>query len=568
MILDWQYGSRQIWLTVALMLLLTCCPRVVAEPEITLGPYDSVEDLAKVTDFLDANKIPFNSNQDAVHQTLGFIVVTAQLSPASATITIGKLQDEQVKDVVFVKTGVYGNRISAGVFGSEKNADNRAAKLSRYGFSVLERTRTLSSASITVFRADISPSLEEKFQTITGVQIPPATVAVDIEKAIVEQPEPEPVLAIVPPLESVESEKKVTTAQSPKKETFPYIPFLLIATFVVIVVGLGYYYLGRRSGQPITVQVGIEKDPQQPPLYQEVIRQAQRQLDSSVGAISAYANQLLGGQSPTTEEVPQYIATIRSGGIEVLDLISDIIDLSRIEIGQVEIERITFDPESALEDLVKSLSQKAELKGISLHFNPDENLPNLVAADPAKLEKILSILVSYAIENTESGRVLITATFLGQMDSLKITIEHTSENFNSLIISEMFEPIESTSGINSEQRLRFAVSKRLANLMGGDIQIMSQSDHDIQYIVTVHADEILKKQLLLPSGVSIDELVQSEAQARELADNAQQALVAAQTQTQQAAQAQSEAEAKLAREVEAKTSAEARAEADATARIE
>jgi len=587
MTLDWQYDSKRTWITRAFILLLTCAPWVFAETVITLGPYDGEESFAKVTTFLDASNIPFDSNQDAVKESLGFIVVTAQMSPDAASATIDELQEQQVKDLLYIRSGIYINRISAGVFSTEESAKNRAATLSSHGFRVVERTRTISSASITVSRADITPSFEELFQAITSVKIPPDTAieAVDTEKALVPQTEPvaaiEPTVepTVEPPVESTVSEenetkkqtleavKKVIRVQPPKQEIFPLIPFLLIATSVVIVFGLIYYYLNHRSQQPARVQFKTT-DPQQIPLYQEVISQAQRQLDSSVGAISAYANQLLAGQPPTAEEIPQYIGTIRTGGIEALDLISDIIDLSRIEIDQVEIERISFDPESALQDLVKSLSLKAELKGISLHFEPDEDLPNLIASDPTKLEKILSILVSYSIENTESGRVLITAAFLGQLDTLKVTIKHTSENFSSLIISEMFEPVESTSGINTEQRLRFAVSKRLANLMGGDIQVVSQSDHDIEYVVTVQADEILKKQLLLPSGVSIDELVQSEEEARELADNAHLALVAAQTETQQATQAQIEAESRLVQEIEAKKHAEARAETDAKGRTE
>ncbi len=107
---NWHYDSRRIRLTGAWMLLLICCPWVGAETEITLGPYDSVEDLAKITDFLDANAIPFDSNQDAEIESLGFIVVTEQLSPASASITIDELQDQQVEDLLYIKVGVSGVR--------------------------------------------------------------------------------------------------------------------------------------------------------------------------------------------------------------------------------------------------------------------------------------------------------------------------------------------------------------------------------------------------------------------------------------------------------------------------
>jgi Histidine kinase-, DNA gyrase B-, and HSP90-like ATPase len=579
MTLNWRYNNKGRFSSQALILLLFCCPLVIAERLVSLGPYSSEGDLARVIAFLDGNGIPFESNLDALTESLGFIAVTEQLTPEAASSTIGELLDQGVNDLLYIGAGVYKNRISAGVFATKENADNRVASLSAYGFRVLERRRILSSSSITVVRADIPASLREKFQTATGVQIAPVTVlkSVDAEEKSQQPIEPPAVMPTEKPSQSstpaLEERKpapsnKVISIRPSTKYTFPFVPFLLIALSLMIIAVLGYYYFSRRSAQTGSVRHAVVEAPQTTQIYQQVIPQAERQLDGSVSAISEYANQLLAGQMPSTEEVPRYIATIRSGGIEVLDLISDIIDLSRIELGQAEIERISFDPESALQDLVKSLSPRAEQKGISLHFEPDETLPGLVASDPAKLEKILSTITAYAIENTDSGRVLITAGSPDQLDSLRITIKHTTDDTDPLMISEMFGPVESTSGINSEQRLKFAVSKRLASLMGGGIQVVSQSDHDIEYVVTVQADEILKKQLLLPSGVSIDELIESESKARKLAENARDAIEVARTHAEDAMRAQSEAESNLARETEAKTSAEERAKASARARSE
>jgi signal transduction histidine kinase len=579
--------------TLSIILLLVVYQQLTAESPLVLGPYDSLEELNEVTEFLNTNQIKFLLNNDAVSESLGFIVVTDPIGLSLADEVMTDLRDQGVKDLLYIRQGVYQGRISAGIYSSNPGANRRVTSLADSGleFDVVERSRTISSSSIRVSPENISLSAVGDFEAITGVSLPLATKATrqiventsvpeigdtsdvipesshqgrDLQAETATLQQPSAVSESTPTQDPVlkEDEKNVLKSKPatdniivrsspPAKDDFPFVSFLLITAIILIIAGLTYFQLSRRekkSNTPHEEQATLDKITQPPTLTEELEaqqfpeRQQERQLDGSVGAISAYANQILSGQKPGENEIPQYLATIQMGGVQVLDLISDIIDLSRIEIGQTEIERISFDPESALQDLIKSLLPKADDKGISLYFEAKEDLPDLIASDPGKIEKILLPLVIHAIEHTSSGRVSVTALFDESTELLEIAIKHSMDSFDPTQIEELFEATGSISNINNEKTLRFAVSKRFAHLLGGDIQLSHDSNQEIMYVVTIQADEILKKQLLLPSGVSIDELVASESRAVLEAEKAKVELESTQEEARLAATALSEAE--------------------------
>ncbi len=539
-----------------------------ADTSMTLGPYESQEELREATSFLNSHQIRFQLNDDAVVESLGFIVVTDPMSLSLADLLVTDLREQGFSDLLYIRHGVYQGRVSAGIYSSVSGAGKRAEKLSDSSgkFKVIERSRTVFSSTITVMPGDVNPSAVISFEAFTGLSVPAIksetaqikrpgkgvevkeTAAEERLMEITNTPEPSSKADLQKTRKPPDGQEKIVITNEPQEDSdFPFTPFLLIAVSLLIITSGFFFFIKHRVRknhlQP-EENARFEEVKKPPTLSteQEVPQLPERQLDGSVGAISAYANQILSGQIPGKDEIPQYLATIQMGGTEVLDLISDIIDLSRIEIGQVEIERISFDPESALQDLIKSLLPKSDDKGISLQFTPHENLPDLIASDLGKLEKIVVPLVRHAIECTSSGRVSVSALFDESSELLEIAIKHSADSLSPTQIEELFEASGSIADISNEKTLRFAVSKRLANLLGGDIQMSHDSSHDITYLVKIRADEILKKQLLLPSGMSIDELVESESRAVQQMENAQAGLESARKEAQLAALALTELE--------------------------
>ena len=110
-----------------------------------------------------------------------------------------------------------------------------------------------------------------------------------------------------------------------------------------------------------------------------------------------------------TGEQREYLQTVRSSSEALLGLLNDILDLSKIEAGKMEMEDVDFDPRQIVQETIKTLSVKASEKGLELSAQLPDDLPQPVRGDPMKLRQILINLVGNAIKFTEQGEVVVLA---------------------------------------------------------------------------------------------------------------------------------------------------------------
>lgn len=289
MAMDWQCGN--LVRRVALAFALCCYLPVLAAKSITLGPYGTQEEFIKSATFLATNQIPYEMSHDnAVTESMGYIVVTRQISSSEARFTIRGLKNDGITDLLYISKGVYARRISGGVFNKERTAKDRIKRLanSRQRFTIMERTRTISTSTITVSSDDIPNALREKFRSVTGIRLPKRVERRKIiaqEPVLIVEPKPEPVPEPTPeptpppqiapepvlvetrpepvpdavpvrkpPVETVKppvripeaATKPVTTArQAPRETDFPWTVFLIIAVTALTLAFLSYNYFVR-----------------------------------------------------------------------------------------------------------------------------------------------------------------------------------------------------------------------------------------------------------------------------------------------------------------------------------
>ena len=99
----------------------------------------------------------------------------------------------------------------------------------------------------------------------------------------------------------------------------------------------------------------------------------------------------------------EYLGLIHTSGEHLLGLINDVLDLSKIESGRLEIERVPCSPQQILADVVSVLRVRANEKGIGLEYRWDKGVPETVLADPGRLRQLLVNLVGNAIKFTGRG---------------------------------------------------------------------------------------------------------------------------------------------------------------------
>jgi signal transduction histidine kinase/DNA-binding NarL/FixJ family response regulator len=164
----------------------------------------------------------------------------------------------------------------------------------------------------------------------------------------------------------------------------------------------------------------------------------------------------------------------------LLAIVNDILDLSKIEAGKLEIERVPLNPAVVIYSAASIVASKAKGKGLDIEVDLASDLPRWVEGDPARLLQILLNLVSNAIKFTRAGNIRIAChrEFRGGGFVLLFEVHDPglgiSKENQALLFQSFAQVDRSTTRRNSGTGLGLAISKRLVEAMGGDINVSSE----------------------------------------------------------------------------------------------
>jgi two-component system, sensor histidine kinase and response regulator len=171
---------------------------------------------------------------------------------------------------------------------------------------------------------------------------------------------------------------------------------------------------------------------------------------------------------------------IQDSAAALMRIINDILDLSRIEAGRLELERLDFDPRDTFELALKPLHELAQRKGLAFEVAFDRELPDRLRGDPGRLRQILTNLVSNAIKFTEHGQVSVRLDCLECTDAacrFAILVRDTGLGLTDEARARLFERFTqaevSTARCHGGTGLGLAISRQLVELMDGTIQVES-----------------------------------------------------------------------------------------------
>jgi two-component system, sensor histidine kinase and response regulator len=191
-------------------------------------------------------------------------------------------------------------------------------------------------------------------------------------------------------------------------------------------------------------------------------------------------------------EQREYINAVKQSAEALLDVMNDILDFSKIEAGRLDLEEIDFDLSDVLELALKTLSVRADEKGLELLCELDANVPTAVRGDPGRLRQIIMNLAGNAIKFTEDGEVTVKARILeGQGDTqlLHFVVSDTgvgiAEEKQTLIFDAFSQADVSTTRKYGGTGLGLAISKRLVEIMGGKIWVNSKEGAGAEFHFTV-----------------------------------------------------------------------------------
>jgi len=185
------------------------------------------------------------------------------------------------------------------------------------------------------------------------------------------------------------------------------------------------------------------------------------------------------------------LATIRRNGRHLLELINDILDLSKIEADRIEVERIHCSPADIMRDVRDLMKIRTKAKGLTLTTEFDGPVPRTIASDPTRLRQILINLVGNAVKFTEAGSVRLTASLVpgAEPPLIRFDVIDSGIGISNSQIATLFQPFTQADSSTTRRfggtGLGLSICKRLAELLGGQITVASRAGQGSTFSLTV-----------------------------------------------------------------------------------
>ncbi len=222
------------------------------------------------------------------------------------------------------------------------------------------------------------------------------------------------------------------------------------------------------------------------------------EIRTPLGAILGFTDIIK--RSDDAAEREKYGSIVARNGEALLKIINDILDLSKVEAGKLELEHIEFDIRSLIFEITNLFEDAALKKNLKLNVDIDPSMPDLVTSDPTRIRQILINLIGNALKFTKKGSVSVFAepNFFGKsVIGMSFTIKDTGIGMSFEQTEKVFAPFSQAD--NSMTRkfggsgLGLALSRRLARALGGDVLVQAKVGQGATFIATVEARRAVKR---------------------------------------------------------------------------
>ncbi|MBC8120873.1 MAG: PAS domain S-box protein [Gemmatimonadaceae bacterium] len=223
-----------------------------------------------------------------------------------------------------------------------------------------------------------------------------------------------------------------------------------------------------------------------------------------------------------TDEQHYYARTIHSSSDALLGIINDILDFSKVEAGKLDLEVVEFRLHRTIEDVVQLLSESATAKGLQLHLQLHDDIPDLLSGDPGRLRQVLTNLISNAVKFTSQGQIRVRTALVHQdAETVLVRFEviDTGIGISAEVQARLFQSFSQADSSTTRKYggtgLGLAISKRLVELMGGQIGVESEPGAGSTFWFTVRLEQWLQNTQDTPVVTPVEPLrVKSPVHAR------------------------------------------------------
>jgi len=273
-----------------------------------------------------------------------------------------------------------------------------------------------------------------------------------------------------------------------------------INVIAIIILTLGLFFIIKklkliRKQNKIIAQEKARAE-QSEKYKEQFLANMSHEIRTPMHAISGMINSL--ERNPHPKHQNKFLDAMKTSSDNLMSLLNDILDLSKISSGKLEIERIDMNPLEVVNNVVKTLKYKAKEKGLELHIEIEDNFPERIIGDPSRLNQILINLVGNAIKFTDQGSVTIQLSRTNGF--VLFAIKDTGLGISKEKLDYIFEVFvqgeKSKSQIFGGTGLGLSISKQLVELQNGKIWVESDLGRGSTFFVQFPIDnKVIEKEL-------------------------------------------------------------------------
>ncbi|MBX2906967.1 MAG: PAS domain S-box protein [Taibaiella sp.] len=273
--------------------------------------------------------------------------------------------------------------------------------------------------------------------------------------------------------------------------------------------------------------IGIHLDITSQKRIEEELRKAKSEAESSAHAkeiflanmsheIRTPMNAIIGlgkllARTQLDDQQSFYLDVIRNASDNLMVIINDLLDFSRLEAGKVSLEKISFSLNEHISKAVQILKFRAEEKGLLLECQCDERIAGVLVGDPHRLNQVLMNLLSNAVKFTDKGSVHMSCTLVtdrGDAQLIRFTVTDTGIGMSQEFLAHLFDKFsqedESISRRYGGTGLGMSISKQLVELMGGTIGVTSEKNKGTSISFSLELRKGKKKDLQVEADIMPD----------------------------------------------------------------
>lgn len=304
-----------------------------------------------------------------------------------------------------------------------------------------------------------------------------------------------------------------------QRDHFKTTEMALVALIIVLASLAGFVFAKQNSASTRRLQqalaemrVAKEEAEHASRVKSDFVSRMSHELRTPMNAILGFA-QLLAGEALTRGQ-RDYVREINQAGSHLLDLINQVLDLAKIEAGQLRLENIPFNPRRTLDEVAALVAERAKAKGLELRFDVAPDLPAGIIGDPTRLRQVLINLISNAEKFTARGGIDVHVEPVAERNQIRFSVRDTGIGMDAETLARLFQPFaqadESTTRKFGGTGLGLKISQDLVLAMGGEIKVESVPGQGSRFwfsVPAIAAPEVVEKSPVEPAALAPAEVL-------------------------------------------------------------